>query len=436
MFYSASKFRSVSLGFFCLIGLFYSCSEKFPSYGIITWSANEQIVATSTLVGISARSQLHKTLQIRLLDEKGDATGDPISVPVWRVHEFSSHNDAQKWLNEHKVTNHVFARSTRQALPVRDSPMVKGDNIVYRLRDQEVVKVLEKQEKETDQGGLKGFWYHILTDTGTDGWVFSVQLDVYEPGVTKPAAELDEDAQLNALSNGNWRPEDFSVMIAAHQFDLDVFRPDRGFFLDPQQKNIHLALDKDILDFPYKALEKLQRNTFQAMGTSVQIVFRDEKSIIVQFQKANSVLSKVFLNLDDDIKTIYENELGRRSGLLDLIRGPKGTISSSNYGTINIGSNANFTWNGLDSLKPRILPASVANNGSISFNIYLDPSLRDNYQGVITFNFKTQDGIEAVNFLYQTRPDGVQLEFLPRSLIKGNIAKKSDSSPTVLFFAN
>ena len=432
-----STFRKTRHALLILLfsAILFSCADKFPSYGIVTWSADEKVVSTGALVGISARSQLHKTLQIRLLDTNGEATADPISIPVWRVQEFGSSNEANQWMKQHQSTLHVFARSNKLALPVRDSPAIKGDNIVYRLRDQEVVKVLERQEKETDLGGLKGFWYHILADTGTDGWVFSVQLDVYEPGVTKSAAELDQDAQINQLVSGNWRPEEFAGMIENKQFDLDTFRPDRGFFVDLKQNNIHIAYDKDILDFSFKSLEKLQRNTWQASGTSLQLVFRDEKSIIVQFQKANSVLSKVFINLDDKIEDLYTGELNRRAGLLASVAGNKGIISSSNYGSITIAHDGSFTWNGWQSLQPRIIPASAQGQGIITFNIYPDGSLRDNYQGVITFNFNSSEGSKPIDFLYQIRADGVQMEFLPRSLIKENIAKKSDSSPTVLFFA-
>ena len=282
---------------------------------------------------------------------------------------------------------------------------------------------------------MKGYWYHILTDSGTDGWVFSVQLDIYEPGVTKPAAELDQDAQIALLATGNWRPEEFIPMMETHQFDLDTFRPDRGFFLNLPQKNIHIALEKDILDFPFKSIDKLQRNTYQAMGSSVQIIFRDEKSIIVQFQKGNSVLSKVFINVEDKIEDIYQSELSRRSGIISTLSGKQGIVSSSNYGSISFISDSQFNWSGFQPLQPRIIPSSAMGTGSISFNIYPDATLRESYQGVITFNFKTAAGSEPIDFLYQIRPDGIQLEYLPRSLIKGYIAKKTDSSPTVLFFA-
>lgn len=424
--------RLLPLAVACLALL--GCADKFPSYGVILWSADDKIVQTASIVGVSARSQLRKTLQIRLLDAKGEAVGDPVSIPNWRVKEFPNHAAAERWLKDNQSIARMFGHSTKLALPVRRDPAISQNNIVYRLRDQETVKILDKQEKESVQGNLKGYWYHVLTSTGTDGWVFSVQLDLYEPGVNKPAALASQDSQVDALVHGNWRPEEFQAMIDAKQYDLDVMAPSHGFFVDDAAKTLRISTDKDELSFNYKSLDKIDRDDYQATGTSVQIAFRDEKSIIVQYQKDGSVFSKVFVKLDQDVQALYDAELERRAELLAKIGGHGGAIKSDNYGSIQFGKDFSFQWTGADGLPKTVVPASAGNQGSVSFNVALSDELRATYQGVITFNFRGSPG-NPVDFLYQTRADGVQLEFLPRSLIKGNLAKRADSSPTVLFFA-
>ena len=415
--------------------LFCACSQPYPSYGVILWSADETKISTGSAVAALAHSQLRKTVQVMLIDNKEKVSGDPVSVESWRVKEFPNFREMRQWLESNKDCLKLFVRSQKLALPVRSDPAIRDGNINYRMRDQEDAKVLSKEDKEGDAGGLKGYWYEIMTQTGTHGWVFSAQILPWRLGETAAAnTDQSQDQQVQSLFNGNWRPDEFTAMIDSGNYDLGFFKPSTGLSFDPKSKTIHLATEKDVLDLNYQSIDKIGRNIWTVSGTNIQITFRDEKSVVVQYQKGNNVLTRVFSNIDKNIDELYQTELDRRYGLIKRLAGKTGTITSGSYGSITIDGNGNFTWNGCDSLRPQVVPNTAQNTGNISFDLYLGPELRENYRGVASFNFAGNSGIEQVNFLYLWKPDGVQLEFVPTSLIKGREVKKADSSPTVLFF--
>jgi hypothetical protein len=410
-----------------------ACGPSYSGYGVILWSADETKIATGSTVAAIAHSQLRKTVQVMLIDENRKVSGDPISVEQWRIQEFSSFGDMRDWRKTNQDYLTQFIRSKKMALVVRSDPAIRAANIIYRLREQEDAKVLSRQDTETDAGGLKGYWYEILTQTGTHGWVFSVQVEPWRLGEEKTTRVQNQDGQLDLLANGNWRPDEFDGMIRTGNYDLAFFKPSTGFFLDQEQKLVHLETDRDVLDFSFKSIDRISRNVWNLSGTTVQITFKDDKTLVVQYQKANEVFTRIFVDLDKNVDDLYQTEIKRRAELIAKLAGT-GTIRSGNFGEITIDANGNFTWEGLDALPGRIIPAGIQNNGNITFDLYLAPELRGSYKGVASFNFASPDGIRQVNFLYQWKSDGVQLEFVPNSLIKGREVRKTDSSPSILFF--
>ncbi len=411
-----------------------ACSQAYPSYGVIIWSADETKIATGSTVAVIAHSQLRKTVQAMMLDAKEKVSGDPISVEIWRIREFSNFREMQDWIQANKENLILFARSQKLALPVRSESSIQNGNITYRMRDQEDAKVISRQTNEVDAGGLKGYWYEIMTQTGTRGWVFSAQIELWKIGETSSAGTKSQDTQLDQLFSGNWRPDEFSYMIESGNYDLGFFKPTTALSFNQEKKTVHLATDKDVMDFNYKSIDKIGRNIWMVTGTSIQITFRDETSLVVQYQKANNVFTRIFTNITQNIDELYQTEMDRRNALIKRLAGKSGTINSGNYGTIAIDTAGNFTWEGLDSLRPQVVPNSAQNTGNITFDLYLAPELRENYRGVATFNFTGSNGIVQVNFLIQWKPDGVQLEYISRSLVKGREVKKTVSNPTVLFF--
>jgi hypothetical protein len=412
-----------------------ACGPSYAGYGVILWSSDEQKIATGSRVAVIAHSQLRKTVQVMAIDEGQKISGDPISVEQWRIREFPGFGEMREWADGSKEFLDQFVRSRKMALVVRSDPAIRDENIIYRLREQEDAKVLSRQEKETDAGGLKGYWYEILTQTGTRGWVFSVQVTPWRLGEKGTAATTSpDDAQLERLFAGNWRPEEFDLMIRTGEYDLGFFKPGTGLIVDKVKKTIHLATERDVMDFSYKSIERLGRSIWNLVGTSVQITFKDNSTIVVQYRVGNEVRTRIFIDLEQDIPGLYLAETQRRAAIVKRLAGSSGTVTSDNYGSIAIDASGNFTWDGADALKPRVIPGQAQANGSLSFDNYLAPELRGDYDGVASFNFGAGGTTVQVNFLYRWKPDGVQLEYLPNSLVKAREVKKSDSNPTVLFF--
>jgi hypothetical protein len=74
-----------------------------------------------------------------------------------------------------------FGVAEIQALPVREFMATDpSSSIVYRLREGERVKIIGRTPETVEVGGLNDYWFEILTENGTRGYVFGYRLDVID----------------------------------------------------------------------------------------------------------------------------------------------------------------------------------------------------------------------------------------------------------------
>jgi hypothetical protein len=69
------------------------------------------------------------------------------------------------------------------------------------------------------------YWFEIITENGTVGYVFGYRLDVVDAqGVSTEKQEQSDDEFLSAILNYQWRPDYYAWMIADGNYDLSRFR--------------------------------------------------------------------------------------------------------------------------------------------------------------------------------------------------------------------
>jgi hypothetical protein len=139
--------------------------------------------------------------------------------------------------------------------------------------------------------------------------------------------------------------------------------------------------------------------------------------------------------MTDDIAEAAAAEQQRRQDLYAQLTKPGATLSSSSYGTINLGQDMRFSWQGFDKLVPSVIGAKAKGGGRVDFSLHLAKELAGAYDGVISFLFDEYGESEAVNFLYKAVGGGLRLTPLVRDSVKELLVTGTGISPVVIFFS-
>jgi len=405
------------------------CDRKI-GYGVLLWSPDEDQISSGSVVSVLSESDIQDTYGIR--DEE---TSTEATVDRWRVRFFETEEEAQSEAAAYAELATVYARSGRNALPMRSAPEIKDDNIVYRLRDGEVIKIIDRAEEETNLSGLVSYWYTALTDTGIQAHVFGYELQLFDP--TDPSADFatsgSTDPLIQLLLDNVWRPVYFVDMIANGTYDLDLFQEKYGLFPNPDENTLKLVLPYHTIDFTYDALTNVGPRKYLAEGTSLQMTFNrgDELSLQYVYEDRQYILA--MQRVDGNIQDYVDAELERRDAIYQelLDRGP--VFTSGSYGRITLLEDNEFIWTGYERLVPAAIPDGLGTTGKVILDLYLSSQLTANYDGVVSFKF---DGAPSpVTFIYALVPDGIRMVYVPETDIDEYVVTGSGVSSITLFFS-
>lgn len=342
-------------------------------------------------------------------------------ISQWRVSFFSSKRKAKAFLNDFSPCIDTFALATRDGLPVRERAD-NNANRVYRLRSGEAVKVIMKtQGREVSSGGQKlaGDWYLILTKDGTQGYSFSNTLRMFDaqdqglPEDLSGAPQGEADAALDEFMLKTWRPEGFRTMIDRDRYDLSSFQTRYGLFPDPASRRIRIELPDYSGKFDYREPVKLNSRRWAFNGTNLQLELRGDDVALATFPDDNGrSMNRFFVLIEEDIDALAAAEESRRQDIFNSILGYGRSCVSEGFGALSLASSRRFTWSGHGAWRPYPIHDEAGDEGSLEFDVYLDPSLIETWDGVITFRF---DGARRrpARFYWTAGEDGLWLEPLP-----------------------
>jgi hypothetical protein len=112
--------------------------------------------------------------------------------------------------------------------------------------------------------------------------------------------------------------------------------------------------------------------------------------------------------------------------------GDSPVLESDSYGRVVLAETRNFTWTGFQRLQPSIIPLGVASSGTIELRYFLARSLRETYDGVISFLFEGSD--VGVDFLYEQRQRELRLVYVPSETRSNNVVTREPRVPVVIVF--
>jgi len=413
--------------------VFTSCGVKYIGYGVVLWDGGSLNVKTGDLLKIIQRSKKRNTYLVETPD------GEKQEIPVGYIEYFNTREEAEKFLTSYSSRLYRYGFAEVRGLPIREKPST-ASRIIYRLRKGQVVKVIERGEREENIEGYRSYWYTVLTSDGYRGYCFGYFLRVFDTKgnpVNKVKELMKEDPVLTAFLKTTWRPEYFLSMIKDGRIDLDKFRTDIGLFPDPDNKTITLVTDKYKLVFEYSGVEKIGDNRYRFKGTDLRVIVYSKKRVTISYKVNNKNVSAGYVVIDRDINDIIAEETARRDALFnDFIKNGNRLVSRF-YGTITLNEDKSFTWSGNEKLIGTIIPRDVTNEGIVEFKYYVEGKLKGFYDGVISLKFNRRDGSPKpveINFLFKFLSNGVRFTYTEKEAIRNLEVRTISIPPLNIFF--
>ena len=378
--------------------LLAACGPTPRGHGVVLWSDGTAL-PTGAVIQVVEESSIDDRYLVR--SAAGDRREEPVPVDRWRVRVFPDTEQATAFAARYAPFVDGYGYAARSGLPVRAEASATAD-IIYKLREGEVTKVLERAAQPERVGAYENYWYHVLTEDGVAGYTFGEFLPVFQASGDphEEAARLHaDDPTLEHLLATVWRPAYFRAMVITGRYDLRRFRAEYGLFPDPAARTFRLVTETGTRELRYQAVERVGDGRYvlrMEEGVSpVRFTVHSAHRISVSYTAVGRQVTRAFVTLSRDVATAIAAERDRRDRLYrDLVQ--RGAVlRSSGYGTIELGPERRYRWQDFQALVPDLLPAGLPGTGRIEFRYAPAPELGGGYDTVITFLFERDEPAEA-----------------------------------------
>ena len=369
-----------------------ACERAPRGYGVVLWSGGGAPPAAAA-VEVLEESSIEDRYVVRRAAPAGGRGEEPVPVERWRVRVFPEPEPAAAYAARYAPFAVSFGYAARNGLPVRVEASATAD-IVYKLRDGELIKVLDRSPQPERVGVYENFWYQVLTEGGVSGYTFGEFLPVFESR-GDPYAEAarlqSEDATLDHVLATVWRPDEFRAMVVTGRYDLDRFRAEYGLFPDPEARVFRLVTGAGTREFAYETIERIGEGRYLlrrggAVG-GLRLTVQSATRLAVSYSAAGRAVTRIFAALSRDVGELIAAERARRDQLYADLAERGARWRSTGYGTIDLGAERVYRWRGFGGLVPGLLPPGLPGTGRVDFRYEPGPELAGRYDQVITFLF-------------------------------------------------
>lgn len=429
-FRSVIRILSLALILCCLT----SCSDSISGYGMLLWSLPDNNLSDCDIVPVYIKSNISQTYVIGI-----PGTEEKIEVPLWQITEPVSKRKAEQKVERYLPLKHMYARVVLDGLPIR-ADAANTAKQVYRLRENEIIKVLYKGNGAAVMAGtnnqMQGEWYRVMASDGTMGWCFSYNLRIYDE-TDAPVQEVVEEEQvdeyLEAALSSRWYPDYYNDMVKRGQVSVERMRSLSAF--DPGRDSGTIRFDYDDISvtYPYNGVTTTSEFVYKFNDAPFIMTIKKTGFIVLQYTD-DSGKPQAFdlVTLGTSVDEIISKELDRRASEYQMLCKFGPFFSSSNYGDITFRDGNAFTWTGWKQLVPSVFETGIGTTGNVTIKYFVDKSLSFSYDGVLTFVFSSSG--KEYNFLYKREDTGLRLENADSRQIKDGVVMNRASSPVVMFF--
>ena len=419
----------------CVFSVFLlgSCGPRRIGCGVLLWPADEAALDTGSVLPVYEESRLKQTYTVG--GSTRETAKEKTEISSWRLAFFPREEEARKFASEFEAVKDLYATANRNALPVRE----KADRLsrqVYRLRQNEKMKILELSTTPSDENGLQGFWYRVLTEEGVTGFCFNYYLTLYNAKTNTIITTSQDSAQeaLAAILTSSWRPAFFRDMTASGRIDLTRLSASYGLFFDENPTALRIVLPRLSFTAPFSRIRKAG-DAYIAEGSDVQMRLRaNGAELAVSYVHAGVRRTDVFIVFPENVEELIAKEEERRKTLLSTFLKTGSVLRSDAYGEIDISETGDFSWTDYGRLVPTVVPAGAGSAGKVEFSVFTAAEVQNAYGGVISFRFAGAS--QPAHFFYRFTQQGTQLIHIPPETIEENIVRKRPVNPLVLFFTS
>ena len=437
-----------------LSGVFCSCTKTL-GYSVLLWSNPEHELSDGTLLKVHIKSNISQVYVVSIPGSK-----ENFEIPLWQATEPESKGKAIKQQKRFSEFEHTYASVKLDGLPIR-ADAVNTSKQVYRLREGEIIRCLYRgagAAVTNGKGNMEGEWLRVLTETGTYGWCFSHNLELFQAesfdvqNAKEAVVKMDDlkgeskggdRAIIQSLVSKRWYPESFQNMIKVGRIDVNRMNPSYGFsFGISVDENADSAFAGTAVlntesaggSWTYTDIVKKAEKEYEFSGTNLKMSIRGANSdtMILQYSEKGRPKQETLVALRENIEKLIENELTRRQSELKRIAQAGPVFKSSNYGTIKFNNENSVTWNNYKLLVPSIISSKALGSVTVTLDYFIAASLKSSYDGVLTMHFTGME--DGVNFLYKLTDTGLRLEDASKAPIKDGVVTARSASPMILFF--
>jgi hypothetical protein len=358
-----------------------------------------------------------------------------VTLESWRVALFETEEGAQTYARSVQPYQDRYAQALRTALPIREKPD-RTSTRIYRLRDGEITKVLVRQDQHSDEAGLVDYWYQVLTQDGTIGWVFGYYLDLVDSAGRSLSPQGDADKaerMVQEVAGPVWRPDYYRNMIDARRIDLQRVRPNYGFSLDLDEHVAHIVLPTHRRDIQYTDYFSPAGDTIEFRPSGLTIFLFGSDEIRIQYELAGQQRTATFVTIEEDIDAVIAGERERRRQILQSFLSRGNVLVSTAYGRITLTDDGAFSWENYTRLVPQVLSSDFNGRGTVQFSLFLQPDLRTKYDGALRLA-PNDPTLASPAFLYRLSDEGVRMVLVPDDLVTNDLVTREPLSPVVLFY--
>ena len=421
----------------CAISFALASCSRFMGYGMLLWDIPERDLRDGDIIPVYIRSNISHTYAVSAPKSK-----DRFDIPLWQITPPASRRETKKIKLRYAEFLHRYASVKLDGLPIRAEP-VNTARQVYRLRKGEIIKILYKGEGQavmTGSDALEGNWLRVLTSSGTQGWCFSYNLELFEMQKGGEAAagegsgDEEKDDAFEKLAGTIWYPDYYRSMIREKRIDPIRMNAAYCFTVDAENQKVSLNLPERYGSWEYGAAMKTADGEYTFTDTPVKVSVRDNYIAVTCADDAGRPRDYNFIALGDDIDiaALVAEEKERRGAEYARIAAAGPNFKSAAYGQLSLKRDGSFTWRGNRRLVPSLIAESAKGGGTVGIDYFIDASLSPQYDGVLSFSF---EGMKAkVNFLYKIETNGIRFEDASEARFEGTTLVRRGASPLVIFF--
>lgn len=422
-----------------------ACSKKNIGWGVLLWYTEEPAISSGTVLPIRIRSNIEQAWIAAVPEEYRTEENQQMAIPLPHLEFFRTRGGAERYAANFTYAQ-TYAETIQDGLPVRDKPENNARR-VYRLKEQEIIKILEKADGVAAMSNsgtpLEGDWYKILTKSGSVGYCFSYRLNMFEHttgslGGEKAVADTSNDRELELVLSRTWYPESYRTMINSRHIDLDALSKNYSFTAGLGNGKARIYLEQEDAIFPYRKIVKTGDHSWNFEGTSLNVIFRSEETLEIQWEDdQGKTQNAVFVTLPLSVENIVNQEKERRQNKFQalFVRGP--SFTSTTYGTLVLSGAGKFTWNEINTLPEEIITNSVLGTGTVDLDYELGGEMAERYTGALALQTNSVSGRGRVLvFAYTLDNQGLRMEYIPPDYVSSNrTVNRRAPEPFVIYFS-